>query len=128
MPVDKLFGGSLALSAKALDVISDRQGLIQSNLANLETPGYRAQDIPFAKVMQQVMTGQGELLRTNEKHMNGMPAGEAVGKNEIIRGGKVDLDEQMLKLSQNQLLYQVNTKIVTQKFDGLRYAIDEGGK
>jgi flagellar basal-body rod protein FlgB len=40
----------------------------------------------------------------------------------------VDLDEEMIKLSENQLMYEIAAKIMGKKFDGLKYAIDEGGK
>lgn len=65
MLVNKLFGGTLATTTKALDLRMERQGLLQSNIANMETPGYKEQDFSFAKVMESVATGQGELRRTN---------------------------------------------------------------
>jgi flagellar basal body rod protein FlgB len=34
----------------------------------------------------------------------------------------------MVKLAENQLMYQVTTRLITKKFEGLRYVIDEGGK
>ena len=40
----------------------------------------------------------------------------------------MDLDEEMLKLSQNQLMYQVDAKLITKELEDIRYAIDEGGK
>lgn len=128
MLTNKLFGGALATTAKALDLRMERQGLIQSNVANMETPGYKVKEFSFAKVMESVTSGQGELARTNAKHM-------ALGPMEVSKAHTfseeerpVDLDEEMVKLSENQLMYQVATKIMTKKFEALRYAIDEGGK
>ena len=128
MPIDKLFGGTVSLASQALDVLSARQGLIQSNIANLETPGYKPLDIPFAKVMKQAMESQGGLVRTDGAHL---PASsmEASVAGRVERSGQPgNLDEEMLKLSKNQLLYQVGTKILGKKFEGMRYIIDEGGK
>ncbi len=39
MPINKLFAGGLAQMSKALDLRSQKQNLIQSNIANMETPG-----------------------------------------------------------------------------------------
>ena len=128
MPVNKLFDGSIALTAKALNLLTARQGLVQSNIANMDTPGYKAKDINFNDVMKRVATEHGELLRTNNKHMSASPS-EQGNTGKIVQGNKpVDIDEEMLKLSENQLLYQVSTRIISKKFEGLKYIIDEGGK
>jgi len=127
MPISSIFGGVIALSEKALDLRMQRQGLIQSNIANLQTPGYQAQELPFAKTMARVMSGQGTLARTHESHIQVDPAAMVLSE-ESSRQGPVDLDEEMLKLSENNLMYQVTTRIVAKKLDGLRFVIDEGGK
>jgi len=128
MPVNKLYGGSIATMRQALDLRLEKQGLIQSNVANQETPGYIAQDFSFAKVMERTMSGVGDLNRTNAKHLTVDPV-EAAKSGEFSKEARpVDLDEEMVKLSENQLMYQVTTRLITKKFEGLRYAIDEGGK
>ena len=40
----------------------------------------------------------------------------------------VDLDEEMMKLSENQLMYEIAAKLMAKKFEGLKYAIDEASK
>ena len=128
MPINKLFDGNVEIMRQALTLRQERQGLIQSNIANNETPGYMEQDFNFAKVMQSVMTGQGELARTNKAHMQ-LDAMEASRTREFTNDKRpVDMDEEMVKMAENQLMYQVITKSIGKKFDKLRYAIDEGGK
>ncbi len=116
------------VAAKALDIRSAKLGLIQSNIANMETPGYKVKDIPFAKVLASAVSGNGQLARTNDKHIaiNGLDSGKRMEFRTENR--PVDLDEEMLKLSENQLMYDVAARIMTKKFEGLKYAIDEGGK
>ena len=128
MVINKLFGGSIDLTSKALDLLSDRQSVIQSNIANMDTPGYKAKDIPFAEVMKSAANNQGNLQRTNPKHMPAQQI-EATnnGKTHQTKG-PVDIDEQMLKLSENQLRYEVATKIISKKFESLKFIIEEGGK
>ena len=126
--MDKNLFGFLDISAKALDVRYARQGLIQSNIANLETPGYKVQELPFAKVMESAMTKRGELARTNDKHIALDPV-ETGRSLEFKKGNRPpDLDEEMVKLTENQLMYELSTKLVGKKFEGLKYAIDEGGR
>jgi flagellar basal-body rod protein FlgB len=128
MPINTLFDGNIETMRQALSLRQERQGLIQSNVANYETPGYMGQDFNFAKVMQSVMSGQGELARTNKGHLQ-LDAMEASKTREFASEKRpVDLDEEMLKMAENQLMYQAIAKIIGKKFDGMRYAIDEGGK
>ncbi|MGV1099441.1 flagellar basal body rod protein FlgB [Thiovibrio sp. JS02] len=128
MPINSLFGGSVETMRQALTLRQERQGLIQSNVANYETPGYTVQDFKFAKVMESVMTGQGELARTSPGHME-LDAVEVSKTREFAEARRpVDLDEEMVKLAENQLMYQVVARTVSKKFEGMRYAIDEGGK
>ncbi|HIJ78903.1 MAG: flagellar basal body rod protein FlgB [Desulfobulbaceae bacterium] len=128
MPVNKLFGGSVDLMRQALNVRMERQGLIQSNVANYETPGYKVQDLNFERVMQSVMQGQGQLALTNKNHVQ-LDALEVSKTREFSEESRpVDLDEEMVKLSENQLMYQITTRLVGKKLEGMRYAIDEGGK
>ncbi len=128
MPVNNLFGGGLAQMSKALDLRSQRQNLIQSNIANLETPGYKVQDFPFDKVMAKVQNQKSEIAQTHQKHMGIDPVNTAV-RVEVGRDNRpVDLDEEMVKLAENQLMYRITAKLVTKKLDGLKYVIDEGGK
>lgn len=124
---NKLFGG-IQTGRLALDARMERQGLIQSNIANIETPGYNVQDFSFEAVMKNAMHQRGKLARTNEHHIGLDP----ITLSESLEFSKdprpVDLDEEMQKLSENQLMFQVTSKIITNKFDGLKTAIDEGGK
>ncbi len=128
MPINKLFGGNIALMGQALNLRSERQGLIQSNIANLETPGYKVQEFSFDKVMETVMTGQGTLSRTHGKHLALDPVDVSRGHDLKKEDRPVDIDEEMLKLSENQLMYEIASRLIGKKFDGLKYAIEEGGK
>lgn len=55
----------------ALDVRSGIHETIASNLANEETPGYKARIIPFRETLSALLSGQGEVVpaRTNPRHM-----------------------------------------------------------
>ena len=128
MPVNKLFDTNIALMSKSLNLRSERQGLIQSNIANLETPGYKVQDFSFNRVMETAMANQGSLSRTQSGHIGLDPVEASRSLDFKEEDRPVDLDEEMVKLSENQLMFEIVAKLIAKKFDGLRYAIEEGGK
>ena len=124
---NKLFSG-IQTSRMALNARMERQGLIQSNVANMETPGYTVQDFSFEAVMKNAMQRRGQLAQTSDRHiaLDPITLSESLEFRDERR--PVDLDEEMQKLSENQLMFQVTSKIVASRFDGLKLAIDEGGK
>lgn len=124
----KLFGPEINIAEQALNTRMAKQGLIQSNIANIETPGYNVQDFSFAKAMETALENRGQLARTNSKHIALDPVDVSENLSFSNEKRPVDLDEEMLKLSQNQLMYQVTTKILSGEFNEIKYAIDEGGK
>jgi len=126
--VNKLFGGVIETGRQALNVRMARQGLIQSNIANIETPGYTVKDFSFAAVMENLRLGRGRLAVTNDKHIRLDPVDVSESLEFSRERRPVDLDEEMAKLSENQLMYQVAAKIMAKKFEGMQFAIDEGGK
>ncbi|TBV82760.1 MAG: flagellar basal body rod protein FlgB [Desulfobulbaceae bacterium] len=132
MPINKMFEGSIAVMHQALNLRGERQGLIQSNIANLETPGYKAQDFDFERVMAQVVARQGQgqeqMVRTHARHI-GADSTELARASQFSHERRpVNLDEEMLKLAENQLMYQVTSQLIAGSFRGLRHVIDEGAK
>ena len=62
--IDKVFG----ISPSVLALRSQRTEMISANLANADTPGYKAKDIDFQAALGRA-TGDYELLQTNKAHM-----------------------------------------------------------
>ena len=127
MPVNKLYGG-LRPMEQALNLRYERQGLIQSNIANMETPGYTVQDFSFEKAMATASLNQGTLSRTHKKHIDLDPVAATMSQEFSKEKRPVDLDEEMVKLAENQMMYEIVTRMIGKKVDGIKYAIDEGGK
>lgn len=128
MPINKLFGGSMRSMEQALNLRYERQGLIQSNIANMETPGYTVQDFSFEKAMATATLNQGTLSRTHQKHIDLDPVAVSQSLEFSKEKRPVDLDEEMVKLAENQMMYEIVTRMIGNKVDGIKYAIDEGGK
>ena len=120
----KLFNEkSLLLGEKVLDLAYKRHGVLASNAANSETPGYRAKDLSFANELESIWAanmraGSAErLTRTSDLHMDiGVgPFNRARVVNDNVGtvgsdGNNVDLDLNMGKISTNA--GQITRKVI----------------
>ncbi len=134
-----LFAGAIDTAVKSLDLRSRRHDLIVSNLANADTPGYKAFDLMVDEAMAEQDKGHKgvELQRTHSGHLPSAPgAGHGISPRMIqyeemnnLRGdgNTVDMDREMAGLAENQLMYRASVKIIGQKFQGLKNVI-QGGK
>ena len=66
-----IFGKTFNLVKTALKIRSHKHTLLASNIANVDTPGYRRKDIPFEKIMQSYLSQEGLLKTTHPKHFKG---------------------------------------------------------
>ncbi|GFO58599.1 flagellar basal body rod protein FlgB [Geomonas silvestris] len=135
MPVNGIFGGSIELLGKTLDLRSKRQGLIAANVANAETPGYTPTDLSFEKELQGALKKGGKGSLTNPRHIplkgQGNPrlelvTGEVVevpGKAPSPDGNSVELENEMGRLSENQIMYNASIQLLTKKFEMMKQAI-----
>ncbi|MBI4379034.1 MAG: flagellar basal body rod protein FlgB [Nitrospinae bacterium] len=137
MDILKLAGGSIDIFKKILDFRLERQNLISSNIANMNTPNYKSVDISFDEQMKTAMdNSSGNVLKNT--HKGHLPAGikeiEKM-KSEVIvdttpsglDGNNVDLDKEVTKIAENTIMYNTVALLILKKFEGLKYAIDQGG-
>lgn len=118
----------------SLSGLAQRQRLIANNLANMDTPGYRALDVPFERVLDREMRNEGDLtLRlTSAGHMQGAgtPQGEAPieRRQAVFRsdGNGVDPDAEMEMLSETALQFDAVTQLLNARIAILRSAVNEG--
>jgi flagellar basal-body rod protein FlgB len=96
-----------------MDLLSVRQTLAASNIANADTPGYRTQDIDFQSEFQNAMSGAPRVMATG-----GLPV-----KND---GNDVNLDREARLLSENALRFSVASSLMHGQITALRSAIKEG--
>ncbi|MDN5850791.1 MAG: flagellar basal body rod protein FlgB [Nitrococcus sp.] len=104
---------SLGLPAQALKLQAKRSQLLASNIANADTPHYKARDFDFGSVLRQARTGGVTLRTTNTRHID--PVGFGVGNptikyrvpaNPSLDGNTVELDRERSRFAQNTLQYQ----------------------
>ncbi len=137
----KLCGGSIDLLSRALDVRSSNHNVIVSNIANADTPNYKAFHVEVEKEMEKFAAAPGRLRmrRTQTAHMPVAAASEVRGTARVggrplfsLRGdgNTVDIDRSMADLAENNLMYNAAAQIIQQKFQALKSAIlgGNGGK
>ena len=102
-----------------LKVTSDRQQLIASNIANVDTPGYHTKDVNFQAALQQA-TDEGNDVQL-------VPASSDVeGLPERPDGNNVNIDRESLLMGETQLQYQIGVQLIKSEFHRLLIAIKEG--
>ncbi len=112
--LDRLFSPHLANLQNALNRTSERQALLTQNLANVNVPNYKRQDIDFGITLQQEMGRFGE-------------PGPRTDKASVRPdGNSVDLEREVFAIAETEMRYQVLTDATAGYFSGLKSAIKEG--
>jgi flagellar basal-body rod protein FlgB len=101
-----------------LKLTNERQQLIVSNMANVDTPGYHTKDIDFQGAMRQVLDQGSVRIEPTALETPGLP--------ERPDGNNVNVDRESLLLSQTQLQYQLGIQLVKSEFHTMFTAIKEG--
>jgi len=118
--------------AADLDVKILRSELIASNIANVDTPGYKARDLKFHRVLTESM--EEENIKMKQTHVKHMTPGETPNSisNEIVEnpnpsrpdGNNVNVDEEMLKLTEINIQYNVSVQLLSKRLRQLSDAIE----
>lgn len=126
----KLFDGISGLE-RVLDFQLARHGVLASNLANAETPGFRAKDLKFSEALA-AMELQGPAAPTVAGAPAAGPAQPDPGFVEVVRnptgadGNGVRLEQAMAEVSANRLRYDTALELAKRRMALLRYATGEG--
>lgn len=111
--------GNMQRLESYLNLVTFRHKLVSGNLANVDTPGYRTQDIDFEHEMQRA-----------EQSIDGnvMPprAEEVKGLIERPDGNNVNVDRETLALAEIQLQYRAGVQSLRNEFHLVESAINEG--
>lgn len=126
----------LDLTKKAMDGAWLRHEAISNNLANVNTPGYKRQDVDFEKVLKDFLSDSStKMYKTHENHM---PIGgdtvqslePTIERNTSISyrkdGNNVNVDVEMAELAKNQLKYEALTTQMNNQLSRIKMAIKDG--
>lgn len=125
--IDKAFG----IHPLALSLRSQRAEVLASNLANDETPGYKARDMDFEAVLRRSMgESQGLALKaTHARHISRLGVNEnadllyRIPSQPALDGNTVETDEEQAKFTENALAYQASLRFINGRISGLMTAI-----
>ena len=128
------FSSALGIHEQALGLRAQRAEVLANNLANADTPGFKARDIDFKAVLGGQMNSQGmgkslEMQTTNGQHL---PHGQLGGPDALLYrtpsqpsmdGNTVDTQEEMAEFMKNTLQYQSSFQFLSGRFKSLNNAI-----
>lgn len=118
----------LGIHDDALMVRSKRTELIAANMANADTPGYKAKDLDFRQALSQAQEKQDQfkLSTTNDKHIDGK--GFSMNPNVKFRhgfqpsvdGNTVDTNLEKAQFAENALQYSASLRFLDGKFSAMK--------
>jgi flagellar basal-body rod protein FlgB len=115
---------------QALGLRAQRQQIIASNIANADTPNYKARDFDFYSALNAAMAGKsGQMATTSPRHLNPTPSGAGAPLlyrapvQPSIDNNTVDMDAELAQFAENALHYEANLTFLSNKIKTLLSAI-----
>lgn len=129
------FDRALGIHPQAVLARSQRAEVLATNIANADTPNYKARDIDFSKALEQAKSSQSQrLATTHEKHfdlnINSLEANSLYripNQPDTGDGNTVDMQVERSKYVQNAMEYQASINFLGGKFKGLKKALGGQG-
>ncbi len=125
---------ALRFQQTALSLRAARQELLASNIANADTPNYKARDVDFASALQNALAGTSPKLpvaQTSPMHLEGNAGGGIPGTPVMYRrpvqpsadGNTVDMDVERAQFADNALRYEASVRFVSDDVQTILVAI-----
>ncbi len=124
-----LLDRALGVHEQALKVKSQRLEVLSQNIANADTPNYKARDIDFKTLLSQSQNPDMRLQATHARHLNqGDPSGQAGLKfrnpfNTAFDGNTVEMSVEQANYGQAAAQYQATLSFLESRVSGLRRAL-----
>lgn len=121
-----LFNSSFSIARMALDGLALRRDIISQNIANVDTPGYRAQEVDFESALQRASNApyRLSLAVTHAAHQTTSDGKLPLAQVSQRTGGSmradqnnVDIDRELLELTETGIRYQAITQVVGKKYN-----------
>lgn len=123
---------ALGIHPQALEVASRRMELLASNIANADTPGYKARDLDFRAALRQAAgeQGAGQVAATHPRHFQAGGGGSVTGQalyrvpsHAALDGNTVDSQQEHATFAENAIRYQASLDFINSRLRSLRTAI-----
>jgi flagellar basal-body rod protein FlgB len=123
------FDNALGIHPQALALREQRSEVLAANLANADTPNYKARDLDFKSVLKQSMPAEKTVERTQAGHF--APQQQLLGAQLMYRnpnqvsldGNTVESHVEQAKYAENAVQYQASLQFISNKFSGLMMAL-----
>ena len=111
---------------RAADAAWQRNEAISNNIANVDTPGYKRQDVAFESVLQQALGNNryesmdDKVVNVNLSRLRGRAYVDYANYSYRLDGNNVDIENENVMLAENQLKYQGLISSINQEFTNLK--------
>ncbi len=114
---------------KAADASWKRNEVINNNIANVDTPGYKRKDVQFESYLMSALVGDNSLdKRVARVKLNSLEAGiytDYANLSYRLDGNNVDIDTESANLAENQIRYYALLDSMTQEFNRLKAVLQK---
>ncbi|MDH5432588.1 MAG: flagellar basal body rod protein FlgB [Gammaproteobacteria bacterium] len=127
------FNKAFGIHETALNLRAKRAEVLANNMANADTPDFKARDIDFSKALlmaQSQTSDSNSLNRTHDKHIDSMSGTEMTDllyripvQPDTGDGNSVDVQVEQAKFAENAMQYQTTLRFLNGKIKGLLLAI-----
>ena len=121
------------LHEQALKFRAHRNEVLSSNIANADTPNYKARELDFAAALKGAQGGNVSLKRTSEMHQQAWGTARSGGQlmyrvpmQPTLDGNTVEADVEQAAFAENALQYRASLAFLDGKIRSLRFAIKGG--
>lgn len=122
---------SLRFQGEALQLRAQRQQVLSANIANADTPGYKAVDFDFARALQSSLSGSRVTQHvTSPGHMTASfatPGSPSIAESDAVQpaqdGNTVDMDKERARFADNAVRYEATLKFLNGQIRTLLSAI-----
>jgi len=139
MLVSDLFDKTTNALGSAINFRQLKQNIIATNIANAETPGYKAKKVDFEAALSRAVdiNGLGKMSvdEPDQFPVNGSSISNVradVYENPDVTvtndGNTVDMEREMAELNDNSIVYKAAIQLINKKLAGLAYAASDGGR
>jgi len=135
-----LFDKTTSVLGSSINFRSLRQNITSANIANAETPGYKAKVVDFEDALARAADLEGWAKETNTTD----PDHYVIGSGSVANAradiydnpdvnvtndmNTVDMEKEMATLQENSILYKAALNLINKKLGALRYAATDGGR
>ena len=122
----ELFDTSFKALDAALGAAGKRQEVLANNLANVNTPGYKREDVKFDGVLSKALAAaqSGDSAALN--HLSPSVETDSAAVAMRADGNSVDVDQEMAYVAENNIRYNALVQLAQKKLETMKYVISDG--